>query len=184
MNVRRTMTALAMGLAFAAVAPATAQAAAPASTGIIADYNGKKIDLSKTWGDAQACAEIKIGDVRCYDTEAEANRATNTAGGVSTKASGDCPSGYVCLWANSNFTGRRLQWSAHGTKTLGQYGFRDKASSVFARRPIGGVEGVDYRTGRPDPHVFLAAATYYDNLQEVDYVYGGTWNDRFDEISI
>jgi hypothetical protein len=184
MGIRKAATVLALSIAVLAATPALAQAAPSAGTGtgIVASYKGKKIDLSKGWQGAQACAEFAIGDVRCYDTTQEADQAIT--GGFQTMASGDCPSGWVCLWESGNYAGRRLQWSASGTKKLADWDFRDKASAAFARRPQGGIECIDYRTGQPDPHLFLAVATYYPELVRISHVYGGSWNDKIDEIRI
>jgi hypothetical protein len=42
-----------------------------------------------------------------------------------------CSRGYVCLYENDNFGGRRLQWSKRGTRisNLGEYGFNDRMTS-------------------------------------------------------
>jgi hypothetical protein len=41
----------------------------------------------------------------------------------------NCPSGWSCLYAASNFDGRRLQFFDCGFQSLSNYGFRDMATS-------------------------------------------------------
>ncbi|MEU3523582.1 peptidase inhibitor family I36 protein [Streptomyces sp. NPDC038707] len=100
----------------------------------------------------------------------------------------DCPSNWVCLWQDSNYSGRRLQWPTYDTaktRHLDQYSpsFRDKATSAFINRPQRGVELYDFRTAMPDPHLFLGAGySLYSNFKNIDYPYGGSWNDRADAI--
>ncbi|MFF4542862.1 peptidase inhibitor family I36 protein [Streptomyces sp. NPDC001435] len=108
--------------------------------------------------------------------------------GVAARGYSDCPSSYVCLWQDANYSGRRLQWPTYAeakTRHLDQYSpsFRDKASSAFVNRPQRGVELYDFRTGMPDPHLFLGAGySLYSNFKDIDYTYGGSWNDRADAI--
>src|SRR4051812_35208325 len=42
----------------------------------------------------------------------------------------NCAAGYWCLYQDPDYKGRRLQFSSSGKKHLGDYGFRDKLSSV------------------------------------------------------
>ncbi|HEY0536572.1 MAG TPA: peptidase inhibitor family I36 protein [Actinoplanes sp.] len=158
-----------------------AAAATGAAGGVLASYRGGQIDLSRGWSGAQACAEFAPGDVRCYDSTAQADQAT---GELRPMALYDCPNGWVCLWQSINFKGRRLQWSSSGTKKLAQWGFRDQASSAALMRPQGGAECTDYRSGLPDPHLFLRADASYSDFRNISYVYGGNWNDRVDQISM
>ena len=174
MKLFRTMAMLvaAIGITTTTAAPAMAD------TGVIATYHGKRIDLSKGWQGAQACAEFAVGDVRCYDTAAEADTATRPAGEVAAKGMWDCPGTWVCLWQDKNYTGRRLQWSAAGTKKLADWDFRDKTTSVFLNRVQRGMEAVNYRTLGLDDHSFYCASCAYDNLA------ASGWNDKIDEVKI
>ncbi|GAA2986426.1 peptidase inhibitor family I36 protein [Streptosporangium longisporum] len=96
------------GIPAGALGPVTTAPTGNSETRIIATYKGKKIDLGKGWQGAQACAEFAVGDVRCYDTATEADLATQPASEVGTLGRPDCPSRWVCLWQDENFTGRRL----------------------------------------------------------------------------
>ena len=163
-------------------------------------YEGKKIDPASDWNGAEVCAEVsEDGTMQCFDDSAAANKhlavnaptAEARAGAkeaLNSRKYQDCPSGWVCLWQDSNFTGRRLQWPTYDTaktRHLDQYSpsFRDKASSAYVNRPQRGVEMYDFRTGMPDPHMFLGAGySRYSNFKNIDYVYGGSWNDRVDAI--
>ncbi|MCL6293170.1 peptidase inhibitor family I36 protein [Streptomyces sp. 43Y-GA-1] len=168
---------------------------------VIATYNGKKINLADGWQGAQACSEVPTGDVYCYDSAEEADQALASivpeaarapeSGMASAKgrgefgptAIGDCLYRWVCLWEHSNFTGRRLQWSASGTKQLKDWDFRDKASSACVNRDQGGVLAYDARTAQPDPYMALGVGRCY-KFTESNYPYGGTFNDKVDYIQM
>ncbi|MEU5160493.1 peptidase inhibitor family I36 protein [Streptomyces sp. NPDC020875] len=168
---------------------------------IIADYKGKKINLAKGWQGAQACSEVPSGRVYCYDTAEEADRALAAiapevakgagGGGVPAQADGqlkpsasrDCAFGWVCLWEHSDFTGRRLQWSAKGTKQLGDWNFRDKASAGCVNRSIGGALVYDARTAMPDPYFSMHVGYCYD-FTSGSYPTGGNWNDKADYMEM
>ncbi|MGW8486907.1 peptidase inhibitor family I36 protein [Streptomyces sp. NPDC055886] len=98
-------------------------------------------------------------------------------------AIGDCAPGWVCLWEHSNYTGRRLQWSASGTKQLKDWDFRDKASSGCVNRNQFGVLAYDARTGLPDPYMTLAARYCY-KFSAASYPTGGNFNDKVDYIEM
>lgn len=172
------VVALSAGLAGTLSAPATAASVRDSGTGIIATYKGKSLDLSKGWQGAQACAEFADGDVRCYDTATEANLATRPVGEMSSLSRSDCPSTWVCLWQDKDFTGRRLQWSAPGTKKLAQWDFRDKTTSVFLNRIQNGMEGINYRSRWLDDHSFYCAGCAYNNLAD------SGWDNKIDEVKI
>ena len=50
-------------------------------------------------------------------------------GEFTTLAVANCPSGSFCFWDAANFEGRRLQFSDCGRQDLGDYGFRNRATS-------------------------------------------------------
>lgn len=174
-------------------------------------YHGEKIDSrSDDLGGAQVCAEVsQDGTMECFDDQAEADAylaehaptpqaregaavqsAPKTARAATALRSSwlDCPKSWVCLWQDADFKGRRLQWPTYDTaktRHLDQYSpsFRDKASSAYVNRPQRGVELYDFRTGMPDPHLFLGAGyTRYPNFKKISYAYGGNWNDKADAI--
>ncbi|ATL28489.1 peptidase inhibitor family I36 protein [Streptomyces formicae] len=173
-------------------------------------YHGEKIDSrSNDLGGAQVCAEVsQDGTMECFDDQEEANaflaeraptpesregaavQAAPKAARAAALRSGyqDCPKSWVCLWQDKDFKGRRLQWPTYDTaktRHLDQYSpsFRDKASSAYVNRPQRGVELYDFRTGMPDPHLFLGAGyTRYPDFTKISYAYGGNWNDKADAI--
>ncbi|MFG2294047.1 peptidase inhibitor family I36 protein [Streptomyces sp. NPDC048603] len=165
---------------------------------VVGTYKGKRINLSQDWQGAKVCAETSKGEVKCFDNQREADKALaaeNTA--LAKRAAGragsgriampaaseDCGSGWVCIWEHNNYSGRRLQWSAKGTKNLADWGFRDKASSGCVSRLVGGANLVDFRTGQPDPEMFMGVGSCYD-FTRAGYVYGGSWNDKADAIHL
>ncbi|MEU9882511.1 peptidase inhibitor family I36 protein [Streptomyces phaeochromogenes] len=168
---------------------------------VIATYKGEKINLADGWQGAQACSEVPSGEVYCYDSAEEADQAlaaiapaatrgsgsgvtsAKVSGELSPTASGDCSFGWVCLWEHGEFTGRRLQWSAKGTKQLGDWDFRDKASSGCVNRNQGGVSVYDARTGLPDPYMVLGVGYCY-KFSTASYPTGGTFNDKADYIKM
>jgi hypothetical protein len=178
MKLSRVWCAVVVALGVVATVPATASAAPEAAAGVMATYDGKRIDLSKGWHGARACAEIAIGDVRCYATTAEANRATQPTGAVTTLGVYDCPSGWVCLWQYKNFEGRRLQWSQAGTKYLADWDFRDRTSAVFLNRIQNGMEATNYVNNWFDEHSFYCAGCAYSNLAD------SGWDNKIDKIKI
>ncbi|MFJ2442355.1 MULTISPECIES: peptidase inhibitor family I36 protein [unclassified Streptomyces] len=163
-------------------------------------YKGEKVDPASGWAGADVCVEVsEDGTMQCFDSNAESNKylathaptAETRAGAkqaLTSRKYSDCPSSYVCLWQNSNYSGRRLQWPTYDqakTRHLDQYtpSFRDKASSAYVNRPQRGVTLYDFRTGLPDPIVILAAGyTLWPNLTSIEHPYGGSWNDKADAI--
>ncbi|MEU9250564.1 peptidase inhibitor family I36 protein [Streptomyces sp. NPDC048270] len=176
-----------------------------ASKPVIATYKGKQINLAQGWQGAQVCAEVLSGQVKCFDSQAEADaslvkenaavaKKANEIGKAlgqpvtgqapaSTFASSDCTYGWVCLWEHSNYTGRRLQWSASGTKNLSDWSFRDQASAICVNRAQFGGTMIDFRDFQPDPSMSAPAGSCYD-LTTLKYVHGGTWNDKTDALTM
>ncbi|MFE9687716.1 peptidase inhibitor family I36 protein [Streptomyces sp. NPDC006285] len=168
---------------------------------VIATYNGEEINLADGWQGAQACSEVPSGEVYCYDSAEEADQALaaivpevargSGSGAASAKASGelsptasdDCAYGWVCLWEHGEFTGRRLQWSAKGTKQLADWDFRDKASAGCVNRNQGGASVYDARTALPDPYMVLANGYCYKFIS-ASYPTGGSFNDKADYIKM
>lgn len=166
---------------------------------VVATYKGRQINLAEGWQGAQACTEVPSGKVYCYDTVEEADLAlaaiapvmaaqatksaalTETRGAFGPMAPSDCAYGYLCLWEHSDYTGRRLQWSAAGTKQLSDWDFRDKASAGCAYRVSGGGLVYDARTALPDPFMVLANGNCY-KFSTASYPTGGNWNDKADYV--
>ncbi|MEW1638822.1 peptidase inhibitor family I36 protein [Streptomyces sp. NPDC093801] len=93
-----------------------------------------------------------------------------------------CGFGWTCLWQDAGWYGRKLQWSADGSKNLGDWSFRDKASSTCNNDEIGGMGLYDWRTGMPDPEIITALGYCLKNLHVYGYPYGGNWGDKADEL--
>ncbi|MFJ3879259.1 peptidase inhibitor family I36 protein [Streptomyces sp. NPDC090077] len=197
-----------------ALSPAAEQARKDAQTPkpIFATYKGKRINLNEGWQGAQVCAETLNLEVKCFDNQAEADaglvkdnaavakKATEEARKVlgakaaqeaaaSAMAIPDCGYGWVCLWEDINYTGRKLQWSASGHKNLADNdrgGFRDKATSVCVARPTSGATLIDFRDFMVDPTLSIGATNCH-NLTSIGYNHGGqsgTWNDKADAIDM
>lgn len=128
--------------AFAALAlalapgPALARGdAAPAPSASIAMFEGKPIDLSKGWGDAQACVVYQAaGIAECFRTsEGLATRerqleAQIAASRTATAAAG-CSSP-LRLFASANYAGRELHFYDRGYwQNLSTWSFDNQLSS-------------------------------------------------------
>ncbi|WP_327749690.1 peptidase inhibitor family I36 protein [Streptomyces europaeiscabiei] len=187
------------------------QAAADPDLEIDMYYNGEKIDPAGDWEGAQICAEVdEDGTMECFDDDTEANSRLATAaptketrqgaaaaltgqarqamGSASVLAYDDCRSGWVCLWQDANYKGRRLQWPTYDTsktRHLDIYSpsFRDKASSAAVMRSQRGVTLYDIRNNLPDPKLILASGyTIWPRFSSYDYPVSGNWNDKADAI--
>lgn len=137
------------GAATPAIAGPTTQALRQTSH---ASYQGRTIDLSKSWEGAQVCAVVSRSDVRCYATSDQANAAlapAATSTGAARGASGpvgtlstwhNCPDDWLCIYEDINWGGRRLQFNDEYWHSLDPYGFKDKTSS-WTNNQGGGIFG-------------------------------------------
>lgn len=113
--------------------------AVPAGAGVAttpATYEGRVIDLAKSWEGAEACVVLAEDDARCFTTEAEMHAALEADGialapsqlGGGAEAS-SC-SGFVTLYDNVNFGGASLSFGSTGWwLNLPDYGFNDRMES-------------------------------------------------------
>ncbi|MFJ7903897.1 peptidase inhibitor family I36 protein [Streptomyces sp. NPDC096198] len=168
---------------------------------VIADYEGRKINLAESWEGANICTELPSGEVHCYDTDQEALAdpalpAEVRAKSLRASALGaadphdNCDADYWCLYQDANYKGRRLQFSSDGKKNLGDYGFRDRLSSVFYWV---GRWTINYGTAKlwdsrswplDDRQRDLIPPQGWSNLQDLPYPGGGNWNDKVDVFEI
>ncbi|WP_316529107.1 peptidase inhibitor family I36 protein [Kitasatospora brasiliensis] len=165
-------------------------------------YHGQHVKISSAWAQgAQNCTEFGAGDNRCFDTAAEADRATaefdaarpkplapQGASAAQTAPSlvndSSCLSGWVCIYADINFEGRKLQWSSAGQKNLDEWSFRDQASSACNVKNQGGFTLYDERDFMPDPGLIIGLKTCSPDFTQIGYQYGGNWNDKADYIVV
>jgi len=116
---------------------------------VFATFEGRKIDLSGDWGEAQACLVWRQGGVmECFrDTKAlearEAQLEPQRAAALSTPTTSDsagyvtAPYSYSCssslrLYENNWYSGRRLSfWDRGYWQNLWWYGFNDQTSSYI-----------------------------------------------------
>jgi hypothetical protein len=116
------------------VSPASAApTASSASIGVVARYGNGYLNLAQSWGTAQSCVMTRAGTT-CYSTSAVADAATGapyrgTTDSGATRAFNDCAAGYLCLWADSGYNGRRLQFRDENWQSLVPYGFQGQTSS-------------------------------------------------------
>lgn len=144
----KTMTRLAAIVVMVlAVSGGMAQpvAASPSGAGRpgMATFQGRVIDLSKGWQGAQTCLVYSARDTRCFATHAEADEllgysreadplyraALRSAGSVGVLAVPSCSSGWLCLYADPNGGGRRLQFRDEYWQYLSTWDFDRQTSS-------------------------------------------------------
>lgn len=116
-------------LASATIGISTFPAAADEPDGVVADFEGTRINLRDGWGPARACTSD--GTITtCYRSEADMDRAEPAAqrsGGVTPSAA--CSSS-LRLYRSTSFGGSVLQLTIRGTYTnLSAYGFDNDTSS-------------------------------------------------------
>ncbi len=170
-------------LAGALVVPAAATAAgAASSSGVIATYDGRKINLADGWQGAQACVVFTADDVRCYDSQSDipdplvAAAQSRPADGVVTAAA--CTgSGFVTLYADIGMGGDSLSFaSTSGVWTnLGPYGFNDDMESWTNSTGCNAL--VADGTGGSGDRLSLAAHSSSSNV-------GTSWKNRASSINV
>lgn len=123
--LQTSITTLIVALAASAVAVTEVAASPPPPPGgSLAQFEGEIIDLSQSWGDAQACL---IGDDgnHCFRTTEE--REAFVASQPQPRAS--C-SNYLYLYDGTNRTGSNVGLAQRGVGIdLGPYGFAGRTSS-------------------------------------------------------
>ncbi|RSM67949.1 hypothetical protein DMH04_47580 [Kibdelosporangium aridum] len=159
----------------------------PRTGGILADYNGRIIDLSQGWAGATVCMEQDDASVRCYDDVAEYRAAEKVSGLDSQPGTldlSDCKDGYFCIWDNMGWVGYLHGWRAPGNKELADYGLRDRANGVANKRDKEG-RLVDFRTFMRDPVLKVPAGHGDPDLgSRDDYPGGGHWRDKADKVEL
>ena len=134
---RRFMSAVAAGLFAAVVATmglAGAATAAQTPSPSLAVIEGRQIDLSQGWGEAQAClVDRSAGVIECFRDRAGlmAREAELDAGAAATPSSAlaSC-SGPLRLFADSNYGGRELDFYDRGYwQNLSDWSFDNQLSS-------------------------------------------------------
>ncbi|MFD7364727.1 peptidase inhibitor family I36 protein [Nocardiopsis alba] len=194
---RSSRIVLALGLATAlATSTTTAHAetvpeavqegqAGGGAVGALALHEGELIDLAEDWGEAEVCIqqdEDAAVEFRCYDDDVSAAAGE----GVGTADLRDCLVGTLCLWENTHFTGKRVQFQRAGTYNMADYhgGFRDKISSFHNDRNAG-MTLVDFRSGIiADRKIDYLGKTVVANLGSVAYPDGGSWDNKTDRVIV
>lgn len=119
------------------------------------------------------------------ETVPAASAGTQSAASVSASSPG-CSWGFTCVYEHLYYEGRKLQWDLDGTKTLGQYGFRDQTTSVANNDEMGGMTLIDYRDNMVDPTFIVCLGCAHGDLRQHDYPGWGTgsWGDRADALTM
>ncbi|MGW7089909.1 peptidase inhibitor family I36 protein [Streptomyces sp. NPDC054871] len=202
-------TALVFTSGTAAQADEPSATAAPAQEGpvnpVIAEYDGRKINLAESWEGADSCTELPGGEVHCYDSDEEAiadpelptptrmetlKAASAPVARAVAAPPSKCFADYWCLYADANYKGKLLRLSSSGKKDLKEWGFRDKLSSVYYwvggwSTNYGDAKVIDLRSGLlHDRERRLGAPAKYSNFRNLAYPGGGNWNDKVDVFQV
>lgn len=176
------------GLASPAIASPSSQA--PRETSL-ASFQGRTIDLSKSWEGAKACAVLSRTEVRCYASREEekadlASLATSTsasrgAGGpIGTLDWNGCDEEWLCIYEHASFGGRKLSFNDEYWHDLDNWGFVDMTSSFTnnqgGREILGGCSGTDSGT------LGDGAGNNYNMTDCTASANLGTYNDRAEDI--
>ncbi|MEU8383279.1 peptidase inhibitor family I36 protein [Streptosporangium sp. NPDC048865] len=119
-------------VALVAVLAVPGAASAAPQADVFASYEGKGINLTEDgWGDATSCVTFSKSDVRCYETNAQANVAVGYTAPPAARADAtwDCPLGWLCLYEHADGQGRRLIFDDDYWHQLHLYSFDRHVSS-------------------------------------------------------
>lgn len=114
-------------------ASAWATAASASAPGLaMADFEGRRIDLSTNWEQAKACLVLRrAGKIECFRTAKEADTKAATLSSQFAAAGYSCSSP-LRLFEHSSYGGRQLLFFDRGYwQNLGDYGFNDQLSSYI-----------------------------------------------------
>lgn len=135
--MRRPITTIAAAAATFVASQPSPTVAAPqrlaerdAAHGVVADFEGRRLDLGKGWGEARAC-HVDDDGTSCYLTEADMVRAEGlfARGGSLAAAMSTCSSD-LRLYRDANWAGPVLSVSTRQVVVnLVGYGFNDVTSS-------------------------------------------------------
>ncbi|MFD6170383.1 peptidase inhibitor family I36 protein [Streptomyces coeruleorubidus] len=178
---------------------------APANP-VIAEYNGREINLAESWEGAESCTELPSGEVHCYDSDAEAladpelpaeireqtlKAAAAPAGARAAAAPpARCVADYWCLYMKVGYKGRLLRLYSDGKKDLAEWGCRDKLSAVYywvGRYSLnyGDAKITDLRSWPVEDRVRrLDPPGGWSDFTNLDYPGGGHWNNKVDIFEV
>lgn len=182
---RKSFGLLALAGASAMLVALTAPGAAAetrSTGGVLAEYNGRTIDLSKDWEGATSCVEESDGDVRCYDSDADylAEQGIDVSDTAVGTLDGTCGQGYLCLWDDRYYAGKKVHFSEVGKKKfLKDYGLEDKANSIFNNR-VGPASPYDVGCGCT---LGLGGREALNELSLEPHP-TGSWNNKIDIVTL
>ncbi|MGP4015051.1 peptidase inhibitor family I36 protein [Saccharopolyspora sp. 5N708] len=142
--------------------------------GVLAEYNGRTINLAQDWEGADYCMEEAPSKFRCVDLPAKELGITDIE---------DCRDGSFCLWDNRNYQAKGVELRSPGRHDLADHGLRDRANSVYNYRKSQS-KFIDVRTGIPDAEYTLTAAGKLGDLGQLVYPHGGNWNNKIDVVEL
>jgi hypothetical protein len=115
-------------------APAAARAAGGDAGPVRAVFGTVEFDLADGWGAARSCVVFSRTSVRCYASYEQADAALGYSAAADPLVNGlvaapSCASGWLCLYADTNGGGRRLQFRDEYWNYLSAYSFDRQTSS-------------------------------------------------------
>ncbi|MFW6725293.1 peptidase inhibitor family I36 protein [Streptomyces sp. MAR4 CNY-716] len=166
----------------AATGTAEASAETNAAGGVLAEYDGRTIDLSQDWEGATSCVEQPNGSFRCYDDDADylAEQGLDSPGTRAGAIAADgCETRYLCLWDNRYYAGKKVRFVKAGRHDLNSVGFRNRANSFYNNRALPS-ELYDIGCGCT---LHAAGRQPRSELSRIPQPVGtGSWNNKIDAV--
>jgi hypothetical protein len=115
-------------------APPAAEAADTGAGPVRAVFGTVTFDMADGWGAARSCVVFSRTSVHCYATYEQADAALGYSAAADPLVNGlvaapSCASGWLCLYADTNGGGRRLQFRDEYWNYLSAYSFDRQTSS-------------------------------------------------------
>jgi hypothetical protein len=118
-----------LGLMFVAAPASAAGGTAGAGRAV---FGSQTLDLSRGWGAAKSCVVYSKTVVRCYASYQEADASLGYSAAkdpLALVSAPSCAGGWLCLYADVNGGGRRLQFRDEYWNYLSDYSFDRQTSS-------------------------------------------------------
>ncbi|WBB62377.1 peptidase inhibitor family I36 protein [Streptomyces sp. WMMC500] len=165
-----------------ALSPPAAVAETNTGNGVLAEYNGRTIDLSEGWQGATSCVEQADGGFRCYDDEEDylEEQGLDAPGAEAGTIAGDgCERRYLCLWDDRYYAGKKVRFVKAGRHDLSSVGFGNRANSFYNNRTLPS-ELYDVGCGCT---LHAAGRQPRSELSLIEKPNGvGTWNNAIDDV--
>lgn len=134
-GINRAALAVIVSLVLVVVGAPAAEAADAGAVPVRAVFGTATFDMADGWGAARSCVVFSRTNVRCYATYEQADAALGYSAAADPLVNGlvaavpSCAGGWLCLYADINGGGRRLQFHDEYWNYLSAYSFDRQTSS-------------------------------------------------------